>query len=160
MLSFIVIVCNAKKDVIESTSSSLTWFEEWFFYFEFVWGRTLLRWQDAASQKEYDISPTALHAIFRKKLEIINLCRKSWPKYARYNEDFDLMKGKWRERYKGVRLVMWDNTNITMQFKPGDPQLQRITYSSYYSENCAEGVFFFATMWMDGCAQSLDRSCK
>ena len=76
-------------------------------------------------------------------------CRRSWPQYARYHEDCELRKSKWKDRYSGVRLILWDNTNISMQYKPSDPQLQRITYSSYYNENCAKvGVFVQLCGWM------------
>ena len=34
---------------------------------------------------------------------------------------------------------MWDDTNISFDHKPSDAQLQRLTYSSYYGENCAKG---------------------
>ena len=149
MMAFIIVVCNADKQKILCTSSNLTWFEEWFFYFEFIWGRTLLRWEDAASVKEYGVSKFTLQTIFSSKLKMVLRCRRSWPKYARYHEDCELRKSRWEERYSGVRLILWDNTNISMQYKPSDPQLQRITYSSYYSENCAKGgVFVQLCGWM------------
>jgi DDE superfamily endonuclease len=34
---------------------------------------------------------------------------------------------------------MWDNTGIPM-FKPSDPELQRLTYSSYYAGNVFKGA--------------------
>ena len=114
-----------------------------------MWGRTLLRWEDAESVKGYDIAKGTLQKIFQNKLNMVNTCRESWPTYARYKEDHDLMRMEWKERYAGVRLVMWDNTNVSMQYKPGDPHLQRLTYSSYYNENCAKGgVFMQLCGWM------------
>jgi hypothetical protein len=46
MLAFIVLVCNADRGKMTETKMSLTWMEEWFVYFEYLWGRTLTRWLD------------------------------------------------------------------------------------------------------------------
>ena len=44
LLRFSLIVCNGDLDLMAATTSiSLTWFEEWFLYFEFTWGRRTLR---------------------------------------------------------------------------------------------------------------------
>jgi hypothetical protein len=49
MLSFVLIVNNGiMRLVIECETAALTWFEEWFLYFEYMWGRTLSREVDAA----------------------------------------------------------------------------------------------------------------
>ena len=80
---------------------------------------------------------------------MVLVCRESWPKYATYKEDCKLRKDKWNIRYDGMRVVLWDNTNISMLFKPSNPQLQRSTFSNYYSENCAKGgVFIQLCGWM------------
>ena len=80
---------------------------------------------------------------------MVLVCRESWPKYATYKEDCKLRKDKWNIRYDGMRVVLWDNTNISMLFKPSNPQLQRITFSNYYSENCAKGGGFIQLCgWM------------
>ena len=39
MLSFVLIVCNGKIETAMETISSLTWFEEWMAYFQWMWGR-------------------------------------------------------------------------------------------------------------------------
>ena len=55
---------------------------------------------------------------------------------------FSLMKEKWREKYKGVRVVMWDDTNVDLAYQPGGADEQRLTYLSYYASNCAKGGVF------------------
>jgi hypothetical protein len=47
LLCYVIIVCNGNLSLMMETSTSLTWFEEWFFFFEMLWGRTLIRWLDA-----------------------------------------------------------------------------------------------------------------
>ena len=48
MLVFIVIVHNGDiQSIANSKTSTLTWFEEWFFYFEMMHGKTIMRWKDA-----------------------------------------------------------------------------------------------------------------
>ena len=83
------------------------------------------------------------------KLELVKACRESWPRYASFEEDQALMKQKWKERYKGVRVVMWDDTNVNLSYKPGGADEQRLTYSAYYAANCAKGgVFLQLCGWL------------
>ena len=76
--------------------------------------------------------------VFDHKLSIVLRARKSWPKYASFEEDSILRKEKWNDKYTSERVIQWDNTNVTMT-KPSDAALQRTTYSQYYKENCAKG---------------------
>ena len=46
MLAYIVVICNGDSEKMFSSKSRLTWFEEWFLYFEALWGRTWTRWED------------------------------------------------------------------------------------------------------------------
>jgi hypothetical protein len=120
--------------------TSLTWLEECFFYFEFVWGRTLSRWIDACSV--YKISKKRLGKVFIEKIKLAKECRQRWPRYVSYNEDHSLAKQKWRDKFKGKRVVMWDDTNVSFVFKPSGANEQRLTYSQYYAGNCAKGGVF------------------
>ena len=151
LLAFIVIVCNGDLENIQDTVSVLSWYEEWFFYAEWIWGRTLVRWEDAESKREYGIDKKTLMKVFDNKLQIVRTARKSWPTYASYEEDKDLRKEKWNDRYRGKRIVEWDNTNLSFMYKPSDAQMQRITYSSYYAENCAKGAVFLQLCGFMGC---------
>ena len=49
------------------------------------------------------------------------------------------MKEKWKDRYGSARIIQWDNTDVKMT-KLGNAAMQRTTYSSYYSFNCAKGA--------------------
>ena len=147
LLAYIILVCNGDHDKMTEKTSTLTWLEECFFAFEYLWGRTCIRWWD--SEKIYKINRSTTQIIFLIKLDLIKSCQQSWPRYATYLEEVILMKEKWREKYKDVRLVMWDDTNVNFAFKPGDADAQCLTYSMYYSGNCAKGgVFLQLCGWM------------
>ena len=53
-----------------------------------------------------------------------------------------LTKQKWRDKFKGQRVVMWDDTNINFVFKPSGADKQQLTYSSYYGGNFTKGGVF------------------
>ena len=137
MLFFITVVCDCDADLIADTVTSLTWLEEWFLYFEMVWGRSCLRWSDA--KRKYGLSARQLKKPFRKKLALIKRARDSWPAYVSMEVDSKLRSEKWNERYDGKRVVMWDNTNVNMP-KPQDAKMQRQTYSAYYGGNVGKGA--------------------
>ena len=99
MLAYIMVVCNGDNNKMKYKHTSLTWLEEWFLFFEIVWGRTLYRMMDAAAV--YKVDQTSVRLIFEKKLEMVLACRKRWPTYASaYSEDHKLTKQKWRDRFK------------------------------------------------------------
>lgn len=86
MLAYIIVVCGGDVTLIKSRCSSLTWYEEWFFHFEFKWGRTLTRWVDA--QDAFDIKPMYLRQIHRRKLSLEKRAQERlWPKFLSYDED-------------------------------------------------------------------------
>ena len=80
-----------------------------------------------------------LKAIFDQKLATVNECRDAWPAYARNGEDCELRRNHWNEKYGKKRLVFHDDTNINLKFQPSSAELQSLTYSDYYSGNCAKG---------------------
>ncbi|KAL7482635.1 hypothetical protein ACHAW6_008557 [Cyclotella cf. meneghiniana] len=43
MLSFIITVCNGDLNSIKHKHTCLTWYKEWFLYFEHVWNQSLTR---------------------------------------------------------------------------------------------------------------------
>ena len=89
-----------------------------------------------------------LMRVFDSKLRMILRAKESWPTYCSYEEDKCLMKDKWRFRYQKERIIQWDNTNVRMK-KLGNADMQRTTYSSYYSANCAKGgVMLQLCGWM------------
>ena len=148
MLKYIMIVCNGDFNKMKQRQSSLTWFEEWMLFFEMIWGKTHTRVKDLVGLFRLDKNDTFYH-IVDHKLDLVLECRRSWPLYSSFEEDALLRKEKWNEKYEGVRVVMWDDTNIPFCFKPSSSHLQKITYSLYYAMNCAKGgVFLQLCGWM------------
>ena len=139
MLSFISVLCNGDMKLISYAPSTMTWYEEWFFYFEMVWGKSLRRWEDAESDAHYALSAKQLRVIFDRKLKIALRCRESWPIYAKYKEDKVFTDKKWLNKYGNAGVVMWDDTNVDLNYMPRTAHNQRLTYSSYYGGNCAKG---------------------
>ena len=149
MMFFIVIVCNGDLETMSATVSSLTWFEEWFFYFEWTWGRSLLRWCDA--DRIFGLDNTVLRNIFDKKLAMVRKAVHLWPRFASHDEDMQLRRQHWKERYKNARVIMWDNTNLNFMAKPEDAELQRLTFLLYYGANVAKGAIFLQLCgWLGG----------
>ena len=140
MLAFIILVCNGDHDVMTTTNTELTWLEEWLLFLEWEWGRTITRWVDAANSIQR--STNVAQQVIDYRMTQVLICRKSWPKYARHEEDCKMRKDKWNGKYDGMRVVMWDDTNVNFDFKPSGAYEQRVTYSSYYAGNCAKGGVF------------------
>ena len=142
MLAYIFVVCGGEVDLIRQRCSSLTWYEEWFFHFEWKWGRTLTRWEDA--EKDFDIIPKYLRSIHRRKLSLERRCRRLWPTFLSYDDDVRLRKPRWRLKYrtrndgKKIRPIMWDMTGVKA-YAFGAADAQRNTYSKYYAGNCFKG---------------------
>ena len=147
-LSFVVIVCNGEFELITETNSYMTWYEEWFFTMEYLWGRTLCRWRDASSPNEYGVTAAILRNVFDKKCLQILMARNSWSVHVTHTEDVELRGNKWNDRYGNKRVIQWDNTNVNL-VKMSESGLQRATYSNYYGQNCAKGgIFLQLSGWM------------
>ena len=137
MLAFVIIACNGNIDEIGTTSTSLTWYEEWLFYFEWISHKSVSRWVDAVAT--WNKTHTRLDVVFKTKMEIIKKCRSMWPDYASYKEDCELRCSYWDEKYPGKRLVFHDDTNINLKYKPSTADIQGLTFSDYYGGNCLKG---------------------
>ena len=74
MMRFIIFICNANIKLMEETvSSELTWFEEWFLYFEVLWLQSHTQWEDLAVI--YDKTCTQmLRRVFDSKTQIVLTC--------------------------------------------------------------------------------------
>jgi len=142
MLAYIFVVCGGDVNLIRKRNSSLTWYEEWFFHFEWKWGRIFGRWKDA--HKYYDIIEKYLRKIHQHKLSLEKRCRRIWPTFLTYDEDVRLRKPKWNLKYrerngKKIRPIMWDMTGIKA-YAFGAADTQRNTWSKYYAGNCFKGA--------------------
>ena len=135
-----MIVCDGDISTVTSRVSSLTFFEEWMLYFEFIYGKTIP--SVGATISAYDIKDrNVVRNIVDKKMEMVKESRKRWPSYVTIAEDEQLRDSDWNEKYKGKRVVFWDNTGIDLH-KPTDAVLQRLTYSPYYAGNVAKGGIY------------------
>ena len=146
-LCFVAAVSDGNVDAMTKQVSNLTWFEEWFLYCEFMYGKTISSLQAAAAL--YGISnPRTIPKVIDAKLDLVLTARRRWPKYATMQEDAKLRNKSWDLNYKDKRIVMWDNTGIRLH-KPTDALLQRMTYSSYYAGNVGKGgIFVQLCGWM------------
>jgi len=138
LLSYIIVVCDDSKRICYC-KSELTWFEEWFFYFEMM-KRENMGWKIPSFRSiGYARSKTTLRGVFDDKLAKESAARESWSMFASYEEEQELMTDDSKQKpYKNKRAIMWDMTNIVIP-KPGDADLQRRTYSKYYGHNCFKG---------------------
>ena len=142
LLGFIFVVCEGDVDLMVNRFTSLTWLEEWFFYFEQTWGRSFTQWWQVS--QFYTHGHRVMRDLFRFKLALVKRSRSRWPTWATYEEDKALRKPKWNTRLsesdgKKLRLIFWDMTGIpTYKFEASDTQ--RVTYSKYYAGNCIKGA--------------------
>ena len=149
LLIFISVVCNGDADVMTKTTNHMTWFEEWFLYFEVMYKKTNRRWLDL--KNVYDLNQNILQQLFYNKLKMVMECMNTWPRFLTHVEDMILRKDKWKERYENKRVMMWDNTDVPFEGKPSMSRLQRLTYSQYYGGNVAKGgVFLQLSGWLGG----------
>ncbi len=137
LLAYIIIVSDGDIDMISERNTELTWYEEWVFSFEFIWGRTRSRWLDRS--KDWSKCHKRLHVVLRAKLDKMILARNRWPMYASHEEDMALRSPDWNSKYGDERLVFWDDTNINLNYKPSAAEIEALTYSVYYGSNCAKG---------------------
>ena len=140
MLQYIVIVCNGDLKKMKQTTTTMTWYEEWFAYFERTWGHSVRREEDL--QAAFNIDRRRLRSIFDAKLEMELTFRRSWPCYCSYDEDIKLCSNKWDGRYESLRIFFWDDSNVPFQYKPALAHVQRLTYSLYYSMCCGKMAIF------------------
>lgn len=141
LLAYIFIVCNGDINLIKKRATSLTWYEEWFLHFEYIWGKSLTRLEDLS--KTFGVAKRYIDDIITAKYDIEFRALLSWPLFASYEEDDTMRsrKDRWKNKYQGMRPVMWDMTNLTA-YGFSDADLQRLTFNQYYGENCLKGGIF------------------
>jgi hypothetical protein len=149
-LFYISFVCDGNVKAMIATTTSLRWFEEWFFFLEMIWGRLFRRWIDA--RRIYKIHHQRLRKLFDIKLNMVMSTIVLWPWYAYHEEGVHLRSTDWKECYKNKRIIMWDNTNLDFMGKPTDADLQRLTFLLNYNENVAKGgVYLQLGGWLGSC---------
>lgn len=140
-LAFIFLICEGNGDLIRRRSTPLTWYEEWFFFAEWIYGRSFTTLWNA--KQTYGPEEKYLRSVFRQKLALVKRARRQWGYFVTHDEDIRLRKEKWNIKYRerdGVktRVIMWDMTGIK-SYRFGAAELQRDTYSKYYAGNCFKG---------------------
>ena len=104
LLLYVFAACNGVHKRMVARDTILTWFEEWFFHFEYKWGRTITRLLDA--KKIYGPDERYLRKVIVRKYAIERHAKLIWPMYASYAEDCEMHRSKWNVKYIGVRVVM------------------------------------------------------
>jgi hypothetical protein len=136
------------KNIVQmmKKESSMTWFEEWFLFFQWEWGRestTLTLLLDF-----FKMSESTIRRVLRHKLNAVLEARKRWPRFATLEEDVTLMSAWWQNKYGTKRVILWDDTNINIP-AASDSHLNRHTYSAHYAGNVAKGAVFLQLCgWM------------
>jgi len=140
LLSYVAVICNGDLKSLTTTTTALTWLEEWVLYMEITYGRTHTRWEDY--EKDWKLGKKRLKGILRLKLDVELETRRRWPMYASVAEDLKFRNQEtWPEHFpqkNRSRIYMHDNTNVPL-LSPQDPDLQAALYSEYYAETCAKG---------------------
>lgn len=139
LICFIILICNGDVSLMTTTNTKLTWFEEWYFFFERIWAKANQRYCD--SVRQYKKPENSLRKVYDNKMKILLKARRMWPMYVTMKEDETLRDERWNKHYKDRRVVMWDNTNVKM-YKPSSAEAQRNTFSTYYANNVGKGAVF------------------
>ena len=145
MLAAIIIFTNGDAERMRKWSTPLTWLEEWFLYFEWIYHKSFGRMIDF--EAVWKQCPSELYAVIDSKLAIVAGALQSWPMFPSFEEDHALRKNKW-QHYNGSRAIFWDMTNVS-GYQPSDARAQRMTYSEYYGENCLKaGIGIMLCGWL------------
>ena len=85
MFGFIIVVIRGNIEELINTAIKQRWSEEWYAYFEIIYGKSLLCWVDVA--EKYKASNYTMRRVFDVKLDLVLASRNDWPWYTTYNED-------------------------------------------------------------------------
>jgi hypothetical protein len=79
LLSMILIVCDGDLTIMQKRESYLTWYEEWFMFFEFLWGKTTPTLFCGSISVWEECHSTTYH---RCKMQMVLDARKRWPQFV------------------------------------------------------------------------------
>ncbi len=140
LLTFFLIVCDGSIGKMTSRVLQMSWFEEWFCYFEFFFGKmvTLL----TAARATYGLrKKITANVVVNPKLKMVLQAWKTWPTYVTVAKDRAICDQKLNSKYLNMHVGFWDNAGIHLH-KPMDAELQSLMFSSYYAGNVAKGGIF------------------
>ena len=104
MMAFVVIVNKGDiRKVSETTTHVLTWFEEWYAFFEIIYGKRINRWVDGI--EKYKVSDATLRKLFLTRLKQVLSTRQEWPRFATYREDEIFRCPRKWFNYEGTRVI-------------------------------------------------------
>jgi hypothetical protein len=135
LLAYVIVVCNGDFDRMRQKRTSLTWFEEWFLYFEWKYHITNVRQQDM--EVAWGIEKKLITQVKDCKAALEMAMLQSWPTFASFEEDKELRNPQKWAKYDKYRVIQWDMTNVPAP-KFGAASLYRATYNQYYGENCGK----------------------
>jgi hypothetical protein len=106
MICYVIILHKGDLNAImdNTSTNTLTWFEEWMVCLERLWGRSIGRWCEA-SQK-YGLLARHLSDVFDKKIRLILKTRKEMVFFVTYHEDKLLRQIKWETHFSTKRLKL------------------------------------------------------
>jgi hypothetical protein len=106
MVAMILIICNGNVNIMVTPLTNMTWFEEWFFFFEKIYGKSLSRWWD--SMDKYNKNEKLLRKVFDRKLNMLIRSRRNWPTYVTLHLKSRLEKKNTSNWNPVAILVFWD----------------------------------------------------
>ena len=62
--------------------------------------------------------------IFNSKLKKIIVTVNKWPRFVPRDIDMELRSEKWKKRYERKRIIIWNNINVNLNYKPKDTDFQ------------------------------------
>ena len=80
IIAYIITVCNGDVSRIRQRNSPLTWFEEWFLYFQWKWHQTNRRQIDI--EHAWGIKNHQIYDVKDCKAALEMVALFSWPRYA------------------------------------------------------------------------------
>jgi hypothetical protein len=108
-ICYIIIINKGNIKNIMRTTTSCSWFEEWYLYLLVTWGRCAPHWYLVAHQ--FNIGETTARRIFDNKQQQVLDVMRDWPKYTSYKEDIHLQRETmYKQFFDNQRVIMWDMT--------------------------------------------------
>ena len=106
ILSFVSKLYNGFLEYINQKLTRITWFNEYIFFFEMTWGRTITRWEDV--ERIYKVRHP--EKIFDIKLIILLNYWEIWTEFLSFGEDLCLWKRK-------LERKIWGHAGIIMGYE-------------------------------------------
>src|SRR3989338_4144895 len=98
---------------------------------------------------DFGVAPSLISQIVVKWARFENLRVKAFGEMLTYDLYQKLCPENWKLLFPDVRVHMWDTTDLRLNGKPSNPELQRLFWSQYYSHNVVKvGVGMTPFGWL------------